>query len=84
MVGRDRAQGAPPAAGVDRPGDVPNPARFDAAAAVGRTAGWLSRHLQLSKDYEALPEVEEASIHVAMIGLMNPTPHPSGCFLNTL
>jgi len=37
---------------------------------VERTIGWLSRHRRLSKDYEALPEVEIAWIHVAMIGLM--------------
>jgi len=37
---------------------------------VERTFGWLSRHRRLSKDYEALPEVEAAWIHVAMIGLM--------------
>jgi putative transposase len=37
---------------------------------VKRTIGWLSRHRRLSKDYEALPEVEEAWLHLAMIGLM--------------
>ncbi len=37
---------------------------------VERTFGWLSRHRRLSKDYEALPEVEAAWIHLAMIGVM--------------
>jgi len=37
---------------------------------VERTFGWLSRHRRLSKDYEALPEVEAAWIHVAMVGIM--------------
>ena len=37
---------------------------------VERTIGWLSRHRRLSKDYEALPAVEEAWIQLAMIGVM--------------
>lgn len=37
---------------------------------VERTIGWVSRHRRLSKDYEALPAVAEAWIHVAMIGVM--------------
>ena len=37
---------------------------------VERTFGWLSRYRRLSKDYEALPAVEEAWIQLAMIGVM--------------
>jgi putative transposase len=37
---------------------------------VERTIGWVSRYRRLSKDYEALPEVEEAWVHVALIGVM--------------
>ena len=35
-----------------------------------RSFGWLSHHRRLSKDYEALPQVEEAWVQVAMIGVM--------------
>lgn len=35
-----------------------------------RTFAWLSTWRQLSKDYELLPESEEAWISVAMIHLM--------------
>ena len=35
-----------------------------------RTIGWVSRYRRLSKEYEARPAVEEAWIHLAMIGLM--------------
>jgi putative transposase len=37
---------------------------------VERTFAWLGRHRRLSKDYEALPETEEAWIYLAMIRLM--------------
>ncbi len=37
---------------------------------VERTFGWLGRSRRLSKDYEALPETEQAWIHLAMIRLM--------------
>jgi len=37
---------------------------------VERTFAWLGRYRRLSKDYEALPETEEAWIHLAMSGLM--------------
>jgi putative transposase len=37
---------------------------------VERTLGWLGRWRRLSKDYEALPEVAEAMIKLAMIRLM--------------
>lgn len=37
---------------------------------VERTFGWLGRNRRLAKDYEALPEVEEAFIYFAMIRLM--------------
>jgi putative transposase len=37
---------------------------------VERTFGWLGRYRRLSKDYEALPESEEAWITIAMINLM--------------
>jgi putative transposase len=37
---------------------------------VERTLGWLGRWRRLSKDYEALPEVSEAMVAVAMIRLM--------------
>jgi putative transposase len=37
---------------------------------VERTFAWLGRSRRLSKDYEALPETEEAWIACAMSGLM--------------
>ncbi len=37
---------------------------------VERTFAWLGRCRRLSKDYEALPETEEAMIKLAMIHLM--------------
>jgi putative transposase len=37
---------------------------------VERTFAWLGRSRRLSKDYEALPETEEAWIQLAMIRLM--------------
>jgi putative transposase len=37
---------------------------------VERTFAWLGRNRRLSKDYEALPETEQAWIHLAMIRLM--------------
>jgi transposase len=37
---------------------------------VERTFAWLGRCRRLSKDYEVLPETEEAWIDLAMIGLM--------------
>ncbi len=37
---------------------------------VERTFAWLGRNRRLSKDYEALPETEEAWIYLAMSRLM--------------
>ena len=37
---------------------------------VERTFAWLGRYRRLSKDYEALPQTEEAWIYLAMIHLM--------------
>ena len=37
---------------------------------VERTFAWLGRYRRLSKDYEALPETEEAWIYLAMSSLM--------------
>jgi putative transposase len=37
---------------------------------VERTFAWLGRNRRLSKDYEALPETEEAWIYLAMARLM--------------
>jgi putative transposase len=37
---------------------------------VERTFAWLGRYRRLSEDYEALPETEEAWIHLAMSSLM--------------
>jgi putative transposase len=37
---------------------------------VERTLGWLGRWRRLSKDYEALPEVSEAMVTMAMIRLL--------------
>ena len=37
---------------------------------VERTFAWLTFHRRLSKDYEVLPSVSQAFIHVAMIRLM--------------
>ena len=45
---------------------------------VERTLGWLGRWRRLSKDYEALPEVSEAMVTLAMIRLMLHRPaHPN-------
>ena len=37
---------------------------------VERTFGWLRRNRRLSKDYEFLPETEEAFIYLGMMRLM--------------
>jgi putative transposase len=37
---------------------------------VERTFAWLGRYRRLSKDYEALPETEEAWIYLAMSSLL--------------
>ena len=37
---------------------------------VERTFAWLGRYRRLSKDYEAVPETEEAWIYLAMTSLM--------------
>jgi putative transposase len=37
---------------------------------VERTLGWLGRWRRLARDYEELPEVEEAMVELAMIRLM--------------
>ena len=37
---------------------------------VERTFGWLGRNRRLSKDYEFLPEIEEAFIYLGMVRLM--------------
>jgi putative transposase len=37
---------------------------------VERTFGWLGRYRRLSKDYEQLPETEEAMVYLAMSRLM--------------
>jgi putative transposase len=37
---------------------------------VERSLGWLGRWRRLSRDYEALPEVSEAMVTLAMIRLM--------------
>ena len=37
---------------------------------VERTFAWLGKQRRLSKDYERLPEVSEAVVHVAMIPLL--------------
>ena len=37
---------------------------------VERTLGWLGRWRRLARDYEELPEVEEAMVKLAMIRLM--------------
>jgi putative transposase len=37
---------------------------------VERSLGWLGRWRRLSKDYEALPEVSEAMVTLAMIRFM--------------
>ena len=45
---------------------------------VEQTLGWLGRWRRLSKDYEALPEVSEAMVTLAMIRLMLHRPaHPN-------
>jgi len=38
--------------------------------AVERTFAWIGRKRRLAKDYEALPESEEAHLYLAMIRLM--------------
>jgi putative transposase len=37
---------------------------------VERTFAWIGRNRRLSKDYEELPEVDEALIYISMIRLM--------------
>jgi putative transposase len=37
---------------------------------VERSVGWLNRWRRLSKDYEALPEISEAMVTLAIIPLM--------------
>ena len=37
---------------------------------VERNFAWLGKHRRLGKDYERLPEVSEAVVHVAMIPLL--------------
>ena len=37
---------------------------------VERTFGWLGRNRRLSKDYEFLPETEEAFVYIGMVRLM--------------
>ena len=49
-----------------RTGFVVQPRRW----VVERSLGWLGRWRRLSKDYEALPEVSEAMVTLAMIRLM--------------
>jgi putative transposase len=43
---------------------------------VERSLGWLGRWRRLAKDYEALPEVSEAMVTLAMIRLHAPPPRP--------
>jgi len=55
------------------PPPPPRPAGFRVLPrrwVVERTFAWLGRCRRLSKDYEALPETEEAWIDLAMIRLM--------------
>ncbi len=44
---------------------------------VERTFAWLGRYRRLSKDYEVLPESEEALIRLAMTALMLRRLHPT-------
>ena len=45
---------------------------------VERTLGWLGRWRRLSKDYEALPEVSEAMVTLAMIcPMLHRLAHPN-------
>jgi len=44
---------------------------------VERTFAWLGRWRRLSKDYEALPQTEEALIRLAMTALMLRRLHPT-------
>lgn len=37
---------------------------------VERTLAWLGKYRRLSKDYEALPQVSEAFIYLAMVHIM--------------
>ena len=54
---------------VPRPSEAPLTAG-PRSAHVERSLGWLGRWRRLSKDYEALPEVSEAMVTLAMIRLM--------------
>ncbi len=47
-------------------GFQPQPRRW----VVERTFAWLGRNRRLAKDYEALPETEEAFIYSSMVRLM--------------
>ena len=51
---------------ADATGFVVQPRRW----AVQRSLGWFGRWRRLSKDYEALPEVSEAMVTLAVIRLM--------------
>ncbi|MBW4650557.1 MAG: transposase [Kastovskya adunca ATA6-11-RM4] len=44
--------------------------KFIDASWLERTFGWLQRYRRLSRDYEKLPQSEEAFIYLAMIRLM--------------
>lgn len=37
---------------------------------VERTFGWLGRYRRMSRDYEALPETQQALVYICMIRLM--------------
>ena len=50
----------------DQTGFVVLPRRW----VVERTFGWLGRYRRLSKDYEQLPQISEATVYAAMTHLM--------------
>ncbi len=71
--GGDRPQTAPLALVASRLGATAHASWLPGAPrrwVVERTFAWLGRSRRLSKDYEALPETEEAWIYVAMSRLM--------------